>query len=565
MSLIVLDEVSFDGLSERSFVQVVTKQNKSLIRAVTKVEPDKLTVIDIETQKEQTFDKSMLKSIRRDVPERTVAENVGIGPWTAWQLAPQFKEATKRQTVASIQQAAVFVTVNQYSGLVVGDSVDVFRLGDPITDPTTGEVLDTPERKIAKLEVIALSERLMTCRPTGEFVIELAVGDVVRPSQPRASVAVLPFTTAGGVPSESGVGVSEATTNALVSLGVPTLERARTAEIMGEQLRQLSPVFDGGDASRVGKLLGAATIVSGRISAAPGNRRTAIVSIRLLDVRTGEILKSVDVEMSASKLKLSGTSSAAAPIAAPIMNRDANGRNDALQNQVSENSIGMKFVLIPAGEFVMGSPETETGRLPSESQHTVTLTRPFEMGIYEVTQSEFQRVMNATPSDFVGERNPVEKVSWNTATDFCLTLSNLPEEKISGYKYRLPTEAEWEYACRAGTTTVHHFGNDSSQMSNYAWFDRNSGGTTHPVGQKQPNGWGLFDMHGNVWEWCQDYDDDLPSHSETDPTGPARGMKRVVRGGGWYYKATQLRSAYRGADPPEYEGNFLGFRLVREK
>ncbi len=564
MSFLLPDEVSFDGLSERSFVQVVTTENKSFIRAVKQVENDRLTVIDVETQKEQTFEKRELKSIRIDVSERSVAENVGIGPWIAWQLAPQFKEAAKRQTVASIQQAAVFVTVNQYSGLAVGDNVDVFRLGEPITDPTTGEVLDTPEQKIAKLEVIALSEKLMTCRPTGEFVIELKVGDVVRPSQPRASVAVLPFTTAGGIPSESGMGVSDATTNALVSLGVPTLERARTAEILGEQLRQLSPVFDGGDASRVGKLLGAATIVSGRISAAPGNRRTAIVSVRLLDVRTGEILQSVDVEISISKLKLSGISSAKAP----IMNRDAGGGNTASPNRVSENSIGMKFVLIPAGEFVMGSPASERRGRPDlnnvETQHSVVLSQPFEIGMFEVTQAQYETVMGENPSHFKSPDHPVEQVTWQDVETFCNRLAELPEEKAAGNLYGLPTEAEWEYCCRAGSRSAYYFGNEVAKLSDFAWIDLKSAGTTYPVGQKKPNAWGIYDMHGNVWEWCLDWRDELRPTNATDPSGPPTGIHRTNRGGSWTDTPEYGRSAFRGWNTPSAKTDILGFRIVRK-
>lgn len=213
----------------------------------------------------------------------------------------------------------------------------------------------------------------------------------------------------------------------------------------------------------------------------------------------------------------------------------------------------------------MGSPKSESKRSTSETQHKVTLTKPFEMGVYEVTQSEFEQVMGVNPSNFKGSSNPVEKVSWHGAELFCRLLSELPKERAAGHVYRLPTEAEWEYACRAGTTTVHNFGRSSSRLPDYAWFSDNSGETTHPVGQKKANRWGLYDMHGNVWEWCQDWDADLPRDSQTDPQGPTMGTKRTIRGGGWYYQAPQLRSAYRGADPPGYSGNYLGFRVVRER
>ena len=360
------------------------------------------------------------------------------------------------------------------------------------------------------------------------------------------------------------MGVSEATTNALVSLGVPTLERARTAEILGEQLRQLSPVFDGGDASRVGKLLGAATIVSGRISAAPGNRRTAIVSVRLLDVRTGEILKSVDVEISASKLNLSATSSATAP----IMKRASGSGNNVSPKQVSENSIGMKFVLIPAGSFVMGSPASERRGRPDlnnvETQHSVVLSQPFEIGMFEVTQAQYETIMGENPSHFKSPDHPVEQVTWQDVETFCNRLAELPEEKAAGNLYGLPTEAEWEYCCRAGSRSAYCFGDDLQKLSDYAWIDLKSAGTTYPVGQKKPNAWGLYDMHGNVWEWCLDWRDESTPTNATDPSGPPNGIHRVNRGGSWSDTPQYGRSAFKGWNTPDAKIDILGFRVVRK-
>jgi formylglycine-generating enzyme required for sulfatase activity len=182
------------------------------------------------------------------------------------------------------------------------------------------------------------------------------------------------------------------------------------------------------------------------------------------------------------------------------------------------NSIGMKLRLIPAGEFMMGSPGAERSD-DDETQHRVTLTKPFYLGVTEVTQEQYQKVMGTNPSQFKGPQNPVEKVSCADAVEFCRKLSAMPAEKTAGHVYRLPTEAEWEYACRAGTTTSYSFGDSVLQLSEYGWLNDNSYSSTHPVGEKKPNAWGLYDMHGNVWEWCQDW------HG-ADPSGFGDGSNR---------------------------------------
>ena len=227
------------------------------------------------------------------------------------------------------------------------------------------------------------------------------------------------------------------------------------------------------------------------------------------------------------------------------------------------NSIGMKLRLIPAGEFMMGSPGTESGRGANETQHRVSITKPFYLGVTEVTQEQYQKVMGTNPSYFKGPQNPVETVSWADAVEFCGKLSALPAEKTAGHVYRLPTEAEWEYACRSGTTTAYGFGDDASRLGDYGWFRSNSDSKTHPVGEKKPNAWGLYDMHGSVWEWCQDRYGEYPSGSATDPTGATSGSDRVLRGGSWNYYARYCRSAYRDRITPEYRDYYLGFRVLR--
>jgi len=221
------------------------------------------------------------------------------------------------------------------------------------------------------------------------------------------------------------------------------------------------------------------------------------------------------------------------------------------------NTIGMKFRLIQPGSFMMGSEKGDSDEKPV---HKVTLTKGFDMGVYEVTQEEWQKVMGSNPSKFKGPKNPVDSVSWEDAQEFARKLSQ--KENVT---YRLPTEAEWEYACRAGTTTEYYWG-DEGEIGDYAWYDGNSGGTTHPVGQKKPNTWGLYDMSGNVYEWCQDWysgAEKYPLERQTDPTGSTSGSDRVVRGGCWGLNALSCRSALRFWYSPSVRSIFVGFRLVR--
>jgi formylglycine-generating enzyme required for sulfatase activity len=232
------------------------------------------------------------------------------------------------------------------------------------------------------------------------------------------------------------------------------------------------------------------------------------------------------------------------------------------------------MVFIPPGTFRMGSPTNEVDRGEWEGPQTaVTISRGFWMGKYEVTQGEYLAVMGSNPSHFGGDTNrPVEQVSWDDATNYCALLTE--REQAAGRiatnsVYRLPTEAEWEYACRAGTSTRFSYGDDPgyTNLTHYAWYNANSGETTHPVGQKMPNPWGLHDMHGSVWEWCQDcYSESLPGGIALDPQGPATGQGRVFRGGFWYYydeDARYCRSAGRYAYFWEYHGIIIiGFRIV---
>ena len=227
------------------------------------------------------------------------------------------------------------------------------------------------------------------------------------------------------------------------------------------------------------------------------------------------------------------------------------------------NSIGMEFVLIPAGNFTMGSPRRERERDEDERQHKVTITRPFYMQTTEVTQGRWKAVMGDNPSYFkgCGDDCPVENISWDDCQEFIRRLNQMEGTD----KYRLPTEAEWEYACRAESVTRFYFGHDDRKLSEYAWYVANSGEQTHPVGQKEPNAWGLYDMHGNVWEWCQDwYKKSYPRRHVNDPKGPSSGSFPVSRGGSWNSNARYCRSAARYFVATALTYSYQGFRLVRE-
>jgi len=237
------------------------------------------------------------------------------------------------------------------------------------------------------------------------------------------------------------------------------------------------------------------------------------------------------------------------------------------------SGVSLDLAWIPPGEFTLGSPENELGRYYNETQHKVRLTNGFWMGVSSVTQAQWQTILGNNPSYFQNGENgapsdtgahPVEQVSWDDCQEFLVMLS-----RKTGQEFRLPTEAEWEYACRAGTSNALNSGKDLTtedgcchHLDEVAWYDENSAEVTHPVGGKKPNKWGLYDMHGNVWEWCQDWFGDYSNGTQVDPQGPSSGSGRVLRGGSWSYDAKDCRSAVRDSGPPGSRSYDGGFRIV---
>ncbi|HZS05405.1 MAG TPA: bifunctional serine/threonine-protein kinase/formylglycine-generating enzyme family protein [Blastocatellia bacterium] len=221
------------------------------------------------------------------------------------------------------------------------------------------------------------------------------------------------------------------------------------------------------------------------------------------------------------------------------------------------NGVSLEMIALPGGTYLIGSPDGQ-GTADEHPQFSVSVS-PFFIGRFLVTQAQWQAVMGSNPSLFDSSDHPVECVSWLGAADFCRKLS-----RMTGRNYRLPTEAEWEYACRAGTKTKYSFGDDDKLLGQYAWYDRNSDQGTHPVGRKLPNAWGLHDMIGNVWEWCQDWygKDYYHFAPEVDPTGPETGQARVLRGGAWSFPGEECRAANRHHFHPISGFDSIGFRVV---
>ena len=231
-------------------------------------------------------------------------------------------------------------------------------------------------------------------------------------------------------------------------------------------------------------------------------------------------------------------------------------------NVVATGGLNMDMVWIKPGSFMRYYKVNSSSELPQQ----VTLTKGFWLGKYEVTQAQYKAVMGSNPAKNygVGDNYPVYYVTWHDATNFCAKLN--AQEKAAGrlpngYEYTLPTEAQWEYACRAGTTGDYNV--NGATLSDLGWYADNSNSKTHPVGQKKPNAWGLYDMHGNVWEWCFDWYGGYPSTTSlTDPQGATTGSYRVIRGGGWRSSANDCQSARRGNNSPGIKENYCGFRVA---
>ena len=217
--------------------------------------------------------------------------------------------------------------------------------------------------------------------------------------------------------------------------------------------------------------------------------------------------------------------------------------------------IKMEFLVVPAGTFLMGDANGTSGDQPV---HPVTFPAPFYMSKYQVTQEQWQHVIGSNPSHFKGDKHPVDSVSWDDCQRFLAKLN----ERLTGWKASLPTEAQWEYTCRAGSKGRFCFGDDESKLGDYGWFNDNAGSTTHPVGMKKPNAWGFYDMHGNTWEWCNDWYGPYTSKAQVNPQGPDSGTRRVLRGGAFLSGPPRHAASYRRGSESGVSQFYYGLRLA---
>ena len=232
--------------------------------------------------------------------------------------------------------------------------------------------------------------------------------------------------------------------------------------------------------------------------------------------------------------------------------------------------INLEMIYCPAGNFMMGSPENEFGRYDDEIQHKVKVSKGFWIGKYPITQRQYRTIMRYNPSFFIGSNRPVDSVGEYNAKTFCLKINSLYKSKLpTNYRFVLPTEVQWEYACKANTTSTLNNGKNLYSITDIrvnldevGWYQLNSNSTTHPVGQKKPNQWGIYDMHGNVWEWCSDSYEDYLNYRKTEPINSNKNFNTILRGGCFYSSARNCRSATRNIINKDIKPYYIGFRVA---
>jgi formylglycine-generating enzyme required for sulfatase activity len=385
--------------------------------------------------------------------------------------------------------------------------------------------------------------------------------------QPR--VAVAPFTATGGNAASDAEAIAEIFGLELQARNVVRVyTRGNILSVMNENYFQMSDLSSDEKTASIGKAANADWVVRGQVQNI-GAR--IVVTATLLDVNTLEIIGGAPMYLNAIEEVATRMEGFITTITQRITSGSA---VSAVPQRPGQTSAPDNFVRVEGGTFQMGSASGGDNERPVHSARV----KSFYMGKYEVTQREWTEIMGSNPSNFMGDDLPVEMVSWHDAIEYCNKRSlregltpayrgsgNSVACDLSASGYRLPTEAEWEYAATGGANGAYltYSYSGSNSVDGVGWYENNSSGWTHPVGTIQPNDLGIYDMSGNVWEWCWDWYGNYPSGSQTDPIGPASGLSRVLRGGSWNSSAQGLRSANRDYGTPTNRFSFSGFRLVR--
>lgn len=347
--------------------------------------------------------------------------------------------------------------------------------------------------------------------------------------------------------------------------GYEGYDRVDMSSIMGEHNFQRTGMVSDAQIRKLGEMTGCSSILVAE--AAIYDASHIIVTAKILNVETASVESSAPPQIAgtdpdamqnacaqlAAKLLGSGGSFTTMPSVSRPMTQNA----DVITVTVAGVSFDM--IKVEAGSFILGCTSEQGGDCYADESpyHRVTITQDYYIGKFEVTQELWEAVMGTNPSNWKAFDRPVENVGWNDAQEFCAELN-----RMTGRHFRLPTEAEWEYAARGGKKSTNAKYSGSSSVANVAWYDGNSGSQTHPVGKLRPNELGIYDMSGNVWEWCQDWKGSYSSASQTDPQGPSSGSLRVLRGGSWFNFVRHCRVSSRGGDVPDLRDNRNGFRLV---
>ena len=401
------------------------------------------------------------------------------------------------------------------------------------------------------------------------FAAIIMAFSVVLPAQNPKKVAVMETKKANSDVTDFQAtmvrgGMEAAVANASGYIGY---DRTAFDAIMREHNFQRSGAVNEAQIRQLGKIAGVQYII---VPEAAGSGNEFYIIVKMLDVETGQFggvyeelcgPTGTDIKNACARLgtKLLGSSGNMGNYTAGRTGGTSYGSQGAATLTFTVGNVSFEMVKVEAGSFIMGCTSEQGGDCDSDESpyHRVTISNDYYIGKFEVTQELYEAVMGINPSNWKAFDRPVEMVSWNDAMEFCAELS-----RMTGRRFTLPTEAEWEYAARGGKKTTNAKYSGSSSVATVAWYDGNSGSQTHPVGKLRPNELGIYDMSGNVWEWCLDWYGSYGSASQTDPMGPGSGSDRVFRGGSWYCGAGCCRVSDRGNNSPGNRDIIYGFRVV---